>query len=144
MQQSRKPKMLMALSPENIAVASDLLAPDYSISITTSLEHAKTAVTEKFDVIAATACFDESRMFDLLRYCKANPELASIPFIAMRLKDNELDSTAHQGIHIASQALGAEGFVDLYRIERVIGEQDRDAEFRNRIRILLEKRIPGE
>jgi hypothetical protein len=143
MQQSRKPKMLMALSPENIPVATALLGPEYSVVISTSLEHAQALLTEKFDVIAATACFDESRMFDFLRYCKATPGSASVPFIAMRLMGTELDSTAHQGIHIAAQALGAEGFIDLHRLEGAVGRQERDTEFRHRIRALLERRIPG-
>jgi hypothetical protein len=143
MQEKQKTTMLMALSPEFTSIATTLFEPEYSITLTTSLEHAKTLMSEKFDVITATACFDESNMFDLLRYCKATPELASIPFIAIRLKDAKLDNTAHQGIHIASQALGAEGFIDLFYIERAVGKQDRDTEFRKRIRLLLEKRTPS-
>jgi hypothetical protein len=142
MQQINKPKMLLALSPEYISIATSLFDPEYSLTVSTELDHAKALMRDQFDVIAATACFDESRMFDLLRYCKATPELASIPFIALRLKSNELDNTAHQGIHIASQALGAEGFIDLRHLEQATGSANRDAEFRQRFRMLLEKRIP--
>lgn len=142
MRETNQPRMLMALAPEYIPIATRLFDTEYAITVSTDLEHAKTLLSEKFDVIAATACFDESRMFDLLRYCKATPDLASIPFIALRLKTVELDNTAYQGIHIASQALGAEGFIDLQHLELAIGEQGRDAEFRKRFRMLLEKRIP--
>jgi hypothetical protein len=142
MQEKHKPKMLMALSPENIPIATRLFESEYALTVSTSMDHAKAMLNERFDVIAATACFDESSMFDLLRYCKADPVLGSLPFIAMRLKGSELDNTAHQAIHIASQALGAEGFVDLNRLERINGHRNSEAEFLNRIRMLLEKRMP--
>lgn len=142
MQVKHKPKMLMALSSENIPIATRLFESEYALTVSTSTDHAKDILSERFDVIAATACFDESSMFDLLRYCKADPELASVPFIAMRLKGTELDNTAHQGIHIASQALGAEGFIDLNRLERIAGTSNPEAEFLNRIRMLIEKRMP--
>ncbi len=141
MQKKHKPKMLMALSPENIPVATSLFDSEYALTISTSMDHAKAMLNERFHLIAATACFDESSMFDLLRYCKANPALGSLPFIAMRLQGAELDNTTHQAIHIASQALGAEGFIDFNRLERTAGTSNPEAKFLDRIRILLEKRM---
>lgn len=77
-------------------------------------------------------------MFDLLRYCKADPIIRSIPFIAMRIDGISMDETIHQAIQIATHALGAEGYIDLQRLSGHSHEQDK--EFRQIVQMLIQKK----
>ena len=74
-----------------------------------------------FDVIVCGTHFAESKMFDLLRHAKASPTSCETPILCVRVLDGELDSSAFQGISLATTALGAAAFVDLNRWRREYG-----------------------
>lgn len=133
-----KSTALVAVPPETSLQACSLFETNFVVTLVTSLAQAKKALKHPLDVIAAATSFDESRMFDLLRYCKAKPSLASIPFIAMRLDGIPMDATTHQAIQIATQALGAEGYVDFQRLPGLPPEKS--SEFQHIVAMLIEKR----
>ena len=67
--------------------------------------------------ISAIVCgvyFDESRMYELLRYCKQSHPV--VPFIGMRVLDFEMPSVALDALAIAAESLGAKRFVDVASI----------------------------
>lgn len=113
---SKPLKTLVVVSPENSKVALSLFDSDFSAAVSTSLANAQQVLSNKFELIVAATCFDESRMFDLLRYCKASPDFQSIPFVAMRIDGINMDDMTHQAVQIATKALGAEDYIDLQRL----------------------------
>jgi hypothetical protein len=70
-------------------------------------------------------------MFDLLRLSKANPATRAIPFICLRVVEGELDQTLYQSVDIASTALGAARFVDLFRLKRMCGKEEANKKLRD-------------
>jgi hypothetical protein len=70
--------------------------------------------------------FDEGRMYDLLRHMKATPELARVPFMAVRCVEGDmaLDDALFESVKIAVRALGGNAFVDLLRWQRRHGEAE--------------------
>ena len=79
--------------------------------------------------------FDEGRIYDLLRYVKADPALAQVPFMAVRCVEGELlDDALYESVKIAVRALGGHTFVDLLRWQRRWGA----AEASHRLTALVE------
>jgi hypothetical protein len=88
-----------------------------------SLASAKASVYDKIDLIVCGMHFDDSRMFDLLRFVKADPEIRTIPFLCVKAVEGSLDATFYQSVKIATQALGADGFFDLSELRKKLGEE---------------------
>jgi hypothetical protein len=131
-------RILIVVSPENSKVAQELFDGDYNMTISTSLSNAQEMLKKKYDLIAAATCFDESRMFDLLRYCKATPHIQSTPLIALRIDGIKMDDMTHQAVQIATKALGAEEYIDLQRMPGDVNAKS--IAFRIIISMLLEKK----
>ena len=71
--------------------------------------------TKRYDVILIAVRFDESRMFDFLRYLKSDPSLSSVPVICYRSARRALAATdmGRLSVELAARALGAYDFVDI-------------------------------
>jgi CheY-like chemotaxis protein len=69
----------------------------------------------RYDVILIAVRFDESRMFDFMRYLKSNPSLSSLPVICYRSARRALAATdmGRLSVELAARALGAYDFVDI-------------------------------
>jgi hypothetical protein len=82
---------------------------DHELSCADNLQQAERLLCERpFDLIVCTVFFDESRMFDLLRFAKSEVEWAQIPFVCVRLRRHVLDAAiAREGLAFTCQALGA-------------------------------------
>jgi hypothetical protein len=78
-----------------------------------TLEMAKEVARDNIDVILCGLHFDDSRMFDLLRFVKADPALRAIPFLCIKTLKGKVEPTFDESIRIATKALGAVGFFDL-------------------------------
>jgi hypothetical protein len=131
-------KTMVVVSPENSKVALTLFNSDFDVKLSTSLVHAQSTLSNKYELIVAATCFDESRMFDLLRYCKASPDILSIPFIAMRIDGLNMDDMTHQAIQIATKALGAEDYIDLQRLPG--GLHEKSMAFRQLLTMLIARK----
>jgi hypothetical protein len=86
-----------------------------------TLDDAKRLVTEHTPLVLCDCHFDDGRMYDLLRWMKAGARLAGVPFLAIRVRQGELDDAMYESVKIATRALGADGFVDLYRWQQRYG-----------------------
>ena len=62
-------------------------------------------------LICSTLFFDESRMFDLLRWVRA--ELPHIPFICARALPKDIPQISLEAVRIAADSLGAAAFIDI-------------------------------
>lgn len=70
---------------------------------------------QRYDVILVAVRFDESRMFDFMRYLKAHESLSAVPVICYRSGRRALAATelGRLSVELAARALGAREFVDL-------------------------------
>jgi PleD family two-component response regulator len=82
------------------------------------------------DLILCGIHFDDSRMFDLLTQVRSRPALKSTPFIVYRDLESALDATLFKSMEVATNALGADGFVDLFLLKKKYGVREADAQFR--------------
>lgn len=89
-----------------------------------TLEAAKAIAYDGIDLVLCGLHFDESRMFDFLRFMKADPTLKSIPFVCIKAIEGKLEPTYNESIRIATQALGADGFFDLWELNKKLGRED--------------------
>jgi PleD family two-component response regulator len=117
-------QVLLATSSRSHSFTLRALEGAFSVHPVSSTLQAHEKLNESFDVIICGSLFDESRMFDLLRYCKAMPHTKHIPFLCIRARGGELDDIAYQGVAIAAKALGAADFIDLYRWIKELGPDE--------------------
>ena len=118
--------LLVADTPEGVAAfrralpTTALLVPAHSLQQARGLLHPPPAL------VVCGVHFDEARMYDLLRHMKATPELARVPFMAVRCIEGDLalDDALFESVRIAVRALGGNAFVDLVRWQRRHGEAE--------------------
>jgi CheY-like chemotaxis protein len=112
--------ILIAASPEPRAILERILEGQ-DIVYAETLEQAEQNLRERrFDLILCTILFDDSRMFDLLRFAKSTPKCQQTPFACARVRQQTLNSpVALEGIAFTCKALGAAVFLDIanYHVE---------------------------
>src|SRR5205085_7644080 len=110
----RMVKILVAASSEPRAIIERVLA-GHELTCAETMAQAEQFLRERtFDLIICTIVFDESKMFDLLRYAKSSPEWQRIPFVCVRVRAHILRSpTALETAAVACRALGATAFLDI-------------------------------
>lgn len=93
-------------------------------------EAAHAALGRSFDLIIIDMHFDDSRMFDLLRYLRSEERLSGTPVICVRLHRFEWTNIASEGLEIAVKALGGQAFIDLAKFGT---DEDADRQVRRLI-----------
>src|SRR5262245_19033628 len=79
-----------------------------------SLDEAKSTLTGRnFDLIVICVHFDESRMFDLLRYVRWQERHRATPVVCVLTLDFARQAIATEGVEIAVKALGGTAFLEL-------------------------------
>jgi hypothetical protein len=106
-------RLLVAAHPECLRAIRDALRGDFDLTVCTTLEAVKWRLAEHHDLILCGIYFDESRMFDLLRY--AGMETSQRPVVCINSIGPPLNAMVYQAVEIATRALGAHAFVDLER-----------------------------
>jgi CheY-like chemotaxis protein len=125
----KQPRVLIAAEAHSLKPIARPLERDFELVFASSLAEARSMAPQKIDLIICGLHFDESRMFDFLRYVKADPDTRSIPFISVKATGADLSRTILQGIEIACKALGADQFIELSEWERKYGESEAHAKF---------------
>jgi hypothetical protein len=105
--------ILVAASPEPQTTVKRLLA-SHDLSFALTMHEAKELLRERsFDLIVCTLIFDDSRMFDLLRFAKSKPKWQKIPFVCARVRATiNLPETLRAAAFTAG-VLGAKAFLDI-------------------------------
>jgi hypothetical protein len=123
--QASKPmkSVMLALAPEDFPALLDVWQHRYRLHSPKSVALAQ-RLLERFpvDLIVCGALFDESRLLDLLQFCKSSPALAHIPFVGLRIRRGRLPIDSFRDLVMASSALGAAAFIDLDQWEKSMGE----------------------
>jgi len=116
--------ILVAATPSAFKTMRSALENRFSLTHCFNLDAARAALDDApVDLILCCTHFDESRMFDLLRYVKMQPALHRIPFMCAKIVEDEVSATYLQGVEIAARALGADSFIDFSHWKRIQGEQ---------------------
>lgn len=136
---NRPIRALVAAAPRSFDPIVSALGSAFQLVHASHLSQAKSFLSEPFDVIVCGMHFDDSRMFDLLRYAKAEERTRPIPFLAVKATAGDLSPTLLQSVEIACGALGAEKFVDLSEWETRFGIEATHARFR----ALIERVVMG-
>jgi hypothetical protein len=92
---------------------------------------------EQIDLVVGSMHFDESRMFDLLRYVRDAFPL--MPFLSCRILRTMLAPASIDAVAMSSAGLGAVAHFDLPTESRTLGTQGGEAAFRS----LLLSHLPG-
>jgi len=126
----RKPVVLLAARPlarepfKEALIGSANLVEAGTMAEAVSVLEAGTPIR----LICCTVYFDESRMFDLLRWAKA--KFADIPFICARAMPKDITKVSIEAVSIASRALGASTFLDLPELQSQYGASEAMSRFR--------------
>lgn len=115
--------IVVADTGDAFALLRDSLGAGLQLANATTLAQARKLIDADTPLVLCDCHFDDGRMYDLLRYLKATPVLAAVPFLAIRVQEGELDDAMYESVKIATHALGGDGFVDLFRWRMKYGEQ---------------------
>ena len=129
---SRKPRILLAARKIAMKPFFDALGAEASFVETETLEEAVSALQSDpdIDAVCCTLYFDESRMFDLVRWVRSNRQQLRV--VCARALPKDLHHISLQAVHIASTSLGAT-FVDFPELVRKLGAPAAAAALRSAI-----------
>jgi len=106
-------RILVADRPESDRRISEILAGHELVFVRTMGEAQRALAGAKLDLIIVGVHFDESRMFDLLRYVRWQERHRATPVICVLTVDFTRQAIAAEGVEIAVKALGGTAFLDL-------------------------------
>ena len=108
-----RPRVLLAARPAACAPFRAAINGDADIleAGTMSEAVARLKSDRAIHLVCSTLFFDESRMFDLLRWVRA--ERPHIPFVCARALTKDSPRISLEAVRIAAESLGAATFVDL-------------------------------
>jgi hypothetical protein len=108
-------RIVVAIRPEDAALMRDVMGDEFDLILCTSLAEAQSALAlaREVHMIACGVHFDDGRMFDLLKYVKADAALRAIPFWGVLRDEGMLSSAITRGIRTAMKTLGANGLFNL-------------------------------
>ena len=109
-------KKTILLADHSDARLSAILA-DYDLAFVHTIDEAKAVLAVRtFDLITISVHFDESRMFDLLRYVRWQERHRATPVVCVQTADFTRHAIAAEGVEIAVKALGGTAYLDLKSI----------------------------
>jgi hypothetical protein len=106
-------KVLVADVPEMDERIADCL-PGHDLTFVRSMAEAVGGLRrDGFQLVVIGLHFDESRMFELLQYVRAQERYAHVPIICIQGLEIILPESVRQNIDVAVRALGGTAFLDL-------------------------------
>ncbi|HEV3011382.1 MAG TPA: hypothetical protein VGX52_20370 [Burkholderiales bacterium] len=106
-------KILVADTPDGDRRLSRILAGHDLTFVRTLGEARRILPREKFALVLIGVHFDDSRMFDLLRYLQSSGLHPGCAVICMRSQQFMSHAITIEGLEIAAKALGCNLFLDL-------------------------------
>ena len=106
-------RVLVADTAEGDRRITAILA-GYELEFVRTLDEARRELKDDgFSLVLIGVHFDDSRMFDLLRYMQATPEKAGRCVVCMRSQRFVSTAITIEGLEIAARTLGCALFLDL-------------------------------
>lgn len=126
-----RPRILVATAKPGFAVLERLFENEAGVVYAFTLWEAIHHLDEgSFDLVLCTIHFDDSRMFDLVRYARAHSP--SLPCVCTRVLDTTLKGAVLNAMTIAVESLGAV-FIDRFALLEHYGDEAGNEEFRKRV-----------
>jgi len=119
-----KPRVLLAARPVAREPFREAIGTEAELVEVDTLEEALKQLKNRGDeprIVCCTVYFDESRMFELLRWIRA--ERAHIPVICARAVPKDITKVSMEAVKIAVDALGATSFIDVAAIMEKYGPE---------------------
>jgi hypothetical protein len=135
-----RPHVLAAFPPFALERVIRIFGGSFALVPVTSFD----AAQEKLKTnphVALVLCgvhFDESRMYDLLRYVRG--ELPRLPFVCCRVLSSEIPAISREAIELAATTLGASVFIDVPTLSQELGNEQADEQFRSLVLAQLPRR----
>ncbi|MBK0393817.1 hypothetical protein [Ramlibacter algicola] len=120
------------------------LPAGFGLAHAPTFDAARALVKAETPLVLCGCHFDDGRMYDLLRWMRASPPLKHVPFLAVRLLEGQLDDAMYESVKIAIDAVGGDGFIDLYRWQLRYGEQAAGGRLARRVDALLHGEDAGD
>jgi DNA-binding response OmpR family regulator len=92
---------------------AEILAGHDLVFVRTLQEAQRALERQPFDLVVVGVHFDDSRMFDLLRYLQASGRHGGRPLVCVRSQHFLSSAITIEGLEIAAKALGCTLFLDL-------------------------------
>lgn len=125
MKPKQRSKLLIATRPRGVESMTRALSSEFDLVFCQSMAEAQDLLEhERFDLIGSGTNFDDSRMFDLLRYVKAQSSTKSTPFVCIKVRHGILPPEAYETIAKAVILCGAAAFIDYGKWVNELGEED--------------------
>jgi PleD family two-component response regulator len=106
-------KKTILVADHSDARLSAILA-GHDLAFVSTLDEAKAVLAVRvFDLVTISVHFDESRMFDLLRYVRWQERHRATPVVCVLTADFTRHAIAAEGLEIAINALGGTYYLDL-------------------------------
>ena len=107
---------LVLIADASDARLSAILA-GHALTCVRTLDEAKSVLAARsFDLVAIGVHFDDSRMFDLLRYVRSQERSRATPVVCVLTADFARHAVAAESLAIAVKALGGTAYLDLKTI----------------------------
>lgn len=134
---SPKVELVFCGVPEGVAEMERLFADSCRLLNCLKLTEAKACISPETAVIVCGTQFDDGAMFDLLRHVKADPHLGRIPFLCVRIAGGSLEEALFKSVEMSAAALGAAGFIDLFRWRREFGADQTDRKYKETVAAIV-------
>jgi hypothetical protein len=134
-----KPRVLLAARPVARQPFHAALGGDAEIVEAETLDEAVRALSKPDEpkLVCCTVYFDESRMFDLLRWIRS--QRSHIPVVCARAVPKDITKISMEAVKIAADVLGATSFIDV----AAIAEREGEEVALRTLRELLLKKLPA-
>jgi hypothetical protein len=138
-------RILVAAHADAFDVFRQALARPHALEHAASFDEAVGALRSPPALLVCGCHFDEGRMFDLLRTFNRLPACKGVPFLAVRCLrgDTALDDTLYEGVKIAVDALGGQGFADVLWWQQQFGAAEASRRLRDLVARLLQASPAG-
>ena len=129
--------MLAAFPPSALPKVAQILGARVELVAVSSMAQAceRLASPPGVALVLCGVHFDESRMYDLLRYVRN--EFPTLPFVCCRIVEAELAKISRESIRIAAASLGASAVVDYPALVEQLGEEQAAQHLRSLVMALL-------
>jgi PleD family two-component response regulator len=111
LQRPRRTRILVAVSDETLPRMEKVLAGHELVVARSSLEAEKALARQDFGLIVLGVNFDESRMFELLAYARAQERHHIVPVLCVLGSSRRLTAMAVEAIDRAAKAMLANAFL---------------------------------
>jgi hypothetical protein len=132
-----KKKLLLATRPDVRPLALRALADHFELEFCYNMRDAVNALDRGVDGVLCGLHFGEGEFFDFLQHAKANPDTKAIPFFCLHGSEGNLSMPIQRSIEIATQAAGAERYIQISKLRAELGDEKAFEKIRNLINELV-------